>query len=98
MQQLDYHEVEKSAVDLLSAIAEQENNSFLNEKGNPIDMTEIKRQLVSVRRSLVRCLDDSLDSENIGFEERTRVIVEKTRNHALILVQERIDSMANIHI
>jgi hypothetical protein len=52
--------------------------------------------LVSTRRSLVRCLDDSHDSDNIPFEQKAKALIGETRNHVLKLVQERIESMPDI--
>jgi len=52
--------------------------------------------LVSTRRSLVRCLDDSHDSENIPFEHKAEALIGETRNFVLKLVQERIKSMPDI--
>jgi hypothetical protein len=94
--QLDYQEIEKWAIDLLATIAEQEKNNFLDEGGNPIDLSEVKMMLVSTRRSLVRCLDDSHDSDNIPFEQKAKALIGETRNHVLKLVQERIESMPDI--
>jgi len=94
--QLDYQEIEKWAIDLLATIAKQEKNNFLDEDGNPIDLSEVKMMLVSTRRSLVRCLDDSHDSENIPFEHKAEALIGETRNFVLKLVQERIKSMPDI--
>lgn len=81
---------------MLINIAQQEGNNFLDAEGHPVDLSEVKKNLISTRRSLVRCLDDSHDSENLPFEERAKALIEQTRNHALKLVQERIESMSDI--
>jgi hypothetical protein len=62
VQRLSYIEAEQAAIELLRVISQHEEGEFIDATGNPVDLNQVKEQLLASRRSLVRCLDDSVDS------------------------------------
>jgi len=98
MQTKEYSDVEKEVIEFLENLAKVEENHFLQENGDPVNLDAVKENLISFRRLLVWYLDDDPSSKNRSIEEITRMILGKTRNLVLKLVQERIDSMPDVGI
>jgi|GEM_PF-3041239 len=53
MQTKEYSDVEKEVIEFLENLAKVEENHFLQENGDPVNLDAVKENLISFRRLLV---------------------------------------------